>query len=170
MRAVLRLAPLALAACATAEGPPPPGPPPNAAELARVRCLLVAPLENVSDVGLGAEAATGAVLASLDPDRTRVYPLRELRALFQGTQLELPEGFPPSLALELADILGADAALYGSVEGRWRGGERRLVVTLRLALAGSRDLLFAEAIESGRGDKDLCAVADLFFEWAGLKK
>ena len=30
--------------------------------------------------------------------------------------------------------------------------------------------LFADAVESGRGDKDLCAVADLFFEWAGLKK
>jgi len=30
--------------------------------------------------------------------------------------------------------------------------------------------LFADAMESGRGDKDLCAVADLFFEWAGLKR
>lgn len=30
--------------------------------------------------------------------------------------------------------------------------------------------LFADAIESGRGDSDLCAVADLLFEWAGLKK
>ncbi len=30
--------------------------------------------------------------------------------------------------------------------------------------------LFADAIESGRGDKDLCAVADLFFEWAGMKR
>ena len=107
----------------------------------------MAPLENVSDVGLGAEAASGAILASIDPDRTRVYPLRELRALFRDTPLELPEGIPPSLALELADILGADAAVYGAVEGHWRGGERRLVVTLRLALAGSRDLLFAETVE-----------------------
>ena len=142
-----RLAPLALAACATVGGAPAPEAPPRAAELARVRCLLVAPLENVSDVGLGAEAATGAVLASIDPDRTRVYPVRELRALFRDTPLELPEGIPPSLALELADILGADAALYGSVEGRWRGGERRLIVTLRLTLTGSRELLFAETIE-----------------------
>ena len=30
--------------------------------------------------------------------------------------------------------------------------------------------LFADAIESGRGDKDLCAVAALFFEWAGMKR
>jgi outer membrane protein OmpA-like peptidoglycan-associated protein len=142
-----RLAPLALAACATAGGAPAPEAPPRAAELARVRCLLVAPLENTSDVGLGAEAATGAILASIDPDRTRVYPVRELRALFRDTPLELPEGIPPSLALELADILGADAALYGSVEGRWRGSEPRLIVTLRLALTGSRDLLFAETIE-----------------------
>jgi outer membrane protein OmpA-like peptidoglycan-associated protein len=141
-----RLAPIALAACATVGGAPAPEAPPRAAELARVRCLLVAPLENVSDVGLGAEAATAAVLASIDPDRTRVYPVRELRALFRDTPLELPEGIPPSLALELADILGADAALYGSVEGR-RGSERRLIVTLRLALTGSRDLLFAETIE-----------------------
>jgi outer membrane protein OmpA-like peptidoglycan-associated protein len=140
------LAPLALAACATAGGPP-PAEPPRSAELARVHCLLVAPLENVSDVGLGAEAATGAVLASIDPDRTRVYPVRELRALFRDTALELPEGIPPSLALELADILGADAALYGAVEGHWRGAERRVVVTLRLSLAGTRELLFAETVE-----------------------
>jgi 3-hydroxyisobutyrate dehydrogenase-like beta-hydroxyacid dehydrogenase len=30
--------------------------------------------------------------------------------------------------------------------------------------------VFAEAIESGRGDKDMCAVTDLFFERAGLKR
>ena len=29
--------------------------------------------------------------------------------------------------------------------------------------------LFADAVESGRGDKDLCAVADLMLEWAGKK-
>ena len=144
---LLRLALPALAACAIAREPVVPEAPPNAVELARVRCLLVAPLENVSDVGLAAEAAAGAVLASIDPDRTRVYPVRELRALFRDTPLELPEGIPPSLALELADILGADAALYGSVEGRWRSGDRRLVVTLRLSLAGSRDLLLAETVE-----------------------
>ena len=30
--------------------------------------------------------------------------------------------------------------------------------------------VFAEAIESGRGDRDMCAVTDLFFERAGLKR
>ncbi len=30
--------------------------------------------------------------------------------------------------------------------------------------------LLADAIESGRGDKDMCAVAQLFFEWAGVKR
>lgn len=154
-----RLAPFALAACATLESAPAPEATPRP-ELARVRCLLVAPLENVSDVGQGAEAAIGAILASIDPDRTRVYPVRELRALFRDTPLELPEGIPPSLALELADILGADAALYGSVEGRLHGGEGRLVVTLRLAMSGSRDLLFAEAIEvvPGPGEAPEAAV------------
>jgi 3-hydroxyisobutyrate dehydrogenase-like beta-hydroxyacid dehydrogenase len=30
--------------------------------------------------------------------------------------------------------------------------------------------LFADAIEAGRGGEDMCAVADLYFGWAGLKK
>jgi len=30
--------------------------------------------------------------------------------------------------------------------------------------------LLADGIESGRGDKDMCAVADLLFEWAGVKR
>jgi len=30
--------------------------------------------------------------------------------------------------------------------------------------------LFADAVESGRGDKDLCSVADLMLEWAGVKR
>jgi 3-hydroxyisobutyrate dehydrogenase-like beta-hydroxyacid dehydrogenase len=29
--------------------------------------------------------------------------------------------------------------------------------------------LFSEAVETGRGDRDIAAVADLFFEWAGKK-
>lgn len=155
-----RLAPLALAACATLGGAPAPEAPARAAELARVRCLLLAPLENVSDVGLGAEAAMGAAVAGIDPDRTRVYPVRELRALFRDTPLELPEGIPPSLALELAEILGADAALYGAVEGRSRGGERTLQVTLRLAMAGTRDLVFSVTVdvEPGPGESPEAAV------------
>ncbi len=115
----------------------------RAAELARVRCLLVAPLDNASDVPLAAEAATGVLVSGIDPVRASVFPVHELRGLFQDTPLELPEGVPPSLALELAEILGADAALYGAVEGRGRGGETSLLVTLRLELVGRRDLLFA---------------------------
>lgn len=144
---LVQLCPLALAACATFGGAASPETPAHAAELARVRCLLVAPLENVSDVSAGAEAATAAVLASIDPERTRVFPVKELRALFRGTPVELPDGISPSLALELADIVGADAALYGTVEGRYRGGEGKLLVTLRLALSGTRDILFADSIE-----------------------
>jgi 3-hydroxyisobutyrate dehydrogenase-like beta-hydroxyacid dehydrogenase len=30
--------------------------------------------------------------------------------------------------------------------------------------------LFADAAESGRGDRDVCSGADLYFEWAGLKR
>jgi outer membrane protein OmpA-like peptidoglycan-associated protein len=117
----------------------------RAAELARVRCLLVAPLDNASDVPLAADVATGVLVSGIDPVRASVFPVRELRGLFQDTPLELPEGVPPSLALELAEILGADAALYGAVEGRGRGGETSLLVTLRLELVGRRDLLFASS-------------------------
>lgn len=115
----------------------------RAAELARVRCLLVAPLENASDAPLAADAATGALLSGVDPSRARVFPVPELRGLFRDTPLELPEGVPPTLALELAELLGADAALYGTVEGRSREAEPNLLVTLRLVLAGQRDLVFA---------------------------
>jgi 3-hydroxyisobutyrate dehydrogenase-like beta-hydroxyacid dehydrogenase len=30
--------------------------------------------------------------------------------------------------------------------------------------------LFGEAVESGRGGKDFCAIAELFFDWAGVKR
>jgi 3-hydroxyisobutyrate dehydrogenase-like beta-hydroxyacid dehydrogenase len=30
--------------------------------------------------------------------------------------------------------------------------------------------LFRDAVEAGRGDRDMCAVADLCFEWAGIKR
>ncbi|MFO0582802.1 MAG: OmpA family protein [Anaeromyxobacter sp.] len=117
----------------------------RAAELARVRCLVVAPFENASDAPLAAEAATATLAAGIDPERTRVLPLGDLRAIFRDTPLELPPGISPSLALELAELLGADAALYGAVEGRAHeaGGGAELLVTVRLALAGDRHLLFA---------------------------
>jgi outer membrane protein OmpA-like peptidoglycan-associated protein len=148
----------ALLGCATdrgAETAPPPGPGSilHAAELARVRCLLVAPFENGSDAPLAAEAATGAILAGVDSGRTRVFPVAELRGLFRDTPLELPQGVSPSLALELAELVGADAALWGSVAGRSReGGE--LLVELRLSLVGDHRLLFAETTVVTLGPRD----------------
>jgi len=113
------------------------------AELARVRCLLLAPIESASDVPLAAEAATRALEASVDPARTQVLPVVELRALLAGTPLELAEGVSGGTALELAELLGADGALYGAVEGRSRGRDPGLSVTLRLMLVPSRELVFA---------------------------
>lgn len=119
----------------------------RAIHLARVRCLLVAPFENASDDPLAAEAATGTFVSGIDANRTTVYPVSELRALFKDTSLELPEGVSPSLALELAELIGADAALYGAVEGRSRGEDAELTLTLRLAATGARDLLFSKVVE-----------------------
>jgi outer membrane protein OmpA-like peptidoglycan-associated protein len=153
MRPLLLLTAALGLACATARAPAPePATPPSAtpvlraAELARVRCLLVAPFENASDAPLAADAATSALLGSVDAARTRIYPLADLRALFHDTPLELPEGLSPALAVELAELLGADAALYGSVEGRARGGDEPLLVNVRLALAPHRDLVFAASV------------------------
>ena len=113
------------------------------AELARVRCLLLSPVESAADAPLAAGAATRALEASIDPARTQVLPVAELRAMLDDTPLELPAGVSGGTALELAELLGADAALYGAVEGRSRGRGPGMVVTLRLILAGSRELVFA---------------------------
>jgi outer membrane protein OmpA-like peptidoglycan-associated protein len=118
----------------------------RAAELARVRCLLVAPFDNGSDAPLAADAATNALVSDVDPARAKVFPIPELRALFRETPLELPAGVGPSLALELAELIGADAALYGSVEGRSRDGAPELLVTIRLSLAADHRLLFAQSV------------------------
>jgi outer membrane protein OmpA-like peptidoglycan-associated protein len=140
---------LALAACAsdrdarTAPLPRPSGAILHAAELARVRCLLVAPFENGSDAPQAADAATAALLSGVEGKRTRVFPVTDLRALFRDTALELPQGLSPSLALELAGLVGADAALWGSVEGHAHGGGE-LLVTMRLSLTGDHRLLFAD--------------------------
>ena len=122
---------------------PGPGEVLREAELARVRCLVVAPFENASDSPLAAGAATRAVLSWIDPGRTQVLPVETLRGLFDDTPLELPEGVSGATALELAELLGGDAALHGTVEGRAREREPTLLVTVRLALAGQRDLVFA---------------------------
>ncbi len=119
----------------------------RSAELARVRCLLVAPLENGSDAPLSADAATGALVANVDGARTKVLPIGDLRGIFRDTPLELPAGMGPSLALELAGLVGADAALYGSVDGRSRDtSSPELLVTIRLSLAGNHELLYARTL------------------------
>jgi len=155
MKPMRRTAPLLvpclalLAGCAgvhpTAEEPEPGLGPARLkpAELAWVRCLLLAPIESTADTPLAAAAATRALEAGIDPARTQVLPVFALRAMLADTPLELPAGVSGGTALELAELLGADGALYGIVEGRSRGREPGLVVTLRLSLAGSRDLVFA---------------------------
>jgi outer membrane protein OmpA-like peptidoglycan-associated protein len=116
------------------------------AELPRVRCLLVAPLENTSDAPTAGEAATAALVSGIDPARVRVLPIADLRALFRDTPLELPPGIGPSLAFELAELVGADAVLHGSVEGRAQHASPELLVTLRLSLAADHRLLFAQSL------------------------
>ena len=113
------------------------------ADLARARCLLVAPFENASDVALAAEAATSAFVSGVDPSRARVFPIPELREVFRDTPLELPAGIAPSLALELAELVGADAAVYGTVEGGGKGEDAPLLVSVRVAGTGAHRLLFA---------------------------
>ncbi|HSD22328.1 MAG TPA: OmpA family protein [Anaeromyxobacter sp.] len=113
------------------------------AELAQARCLLVAPFENASDVALAAETATSALLSGVDPARARVFPIAELRDVFRDTPLELPAGIAPSLALELAELVGADAAVYGVVEGGGKVADPHLLVSVRVAVAGDHRLLFA---------------------------
>jgi outer membrane protein OmpA-like peptidoglycan-associated protein len=146
----------------TAPAPPSPerGSLLRAPELVRVRCLLVAPFENASDAPLAAEAATTALVSAVDPARTRVFPLSDLRGLFKDTALELPQGISPSLALELAELVGADAALWGSVEGHSRETSPDLVVTVRLGLVGDRRLLFAETglVRIQAGEKPEAAI------------
>ncbi len=146
MRRFLALG-LALVACAHdhGEGAPPEGML-RPAELAGVHCLLVAPLENASDVPLAGEAATQALMAGADGKRVVVLPVARLRAVFRGTPVELPEGIPASLALELAEIFGADAVLYGTVEGRFTGTDSDLFLTLRLARAPRRNVLYAATV------------------------
>ena len=150
----MRLAPLIapclalLAACAGTRARPTDPPPHTAlilpAELARVRCLLLAPLESATDEPLAAAAVTQALEESIDASRTQVLPVTELRAMLADTPLELPAGVSGGMALELAELLGADGALYGAVEGRGRGRDPGMVVTLRLVLLGGRQLAFAD--------------------------
>ncbi|HSN14457.1 MAG TPA: OmpA family protein [Anaeromyxobacteraceae bacterium] len=167
MRRLFTILLVAAAACVVRRGEVPPVPAKpgagevlRAAELARVRCLLVAPFENTSNSPSAADAATGALMSGVDPSRTRVFPVPELRALFRDTAVELPQGIAPSLALELAELLGADAVLYGSVDGRSQGTSSQMLVTLRLTLAGDRGLIFARTavVRSAPGERSDTAV------------
>jgi len=171
-----RLLPLLLlAGCATARAPAPEAAPPapsgevlREAELARVRCLVVAPLENGSDAPRAAGAGTVALLTALDAGRTQGLPVEQLRAIFADTPLELPQGLSAATALELAELLGADAALYGAVEGRSRQARPDLLVTLRLILAGNHDLVFATSarVEPAPGESVEAAVRRVALERA----
>jgi outer membrane protein OmpA-like peptidoglycan-associated protein len=116
------------------------------ADLSRIRCVLLAPLENGSDSPRAADAAAEGLASAIDPRSATVLPIRELRSTFKGTPMELPPGIGPPLALELADLLAADAALSGAVEGRSTGASPELVVSVRLASAADRAVLFARTI------------------------
>jgi outer membrane protein OmpA-like peptidoglycan-associated protein len=172
-RISLVLSVLGVAACASVGGEASPpalgdGAVLHAAELARVRCVLLAPFENASDTAGAADAATTALVAGVDPARARVFPVSELRALFRDTPLELPQGIAPSLAVELAELVGADAALYGAVEGRTRDDDG-LLVTVRLSLAGEHQLLFARtfSVRPGPGEKPDAAIRRAVIDVAG---
>jgi outer membrane protein OmpA-like peptidoglycan-associated protein len=152
-----------LAACAGARavsGAPVPGPALlRPAELARVRCLLLAPIESAADAPLAAGAATRALESSLELTSAQVLPVAELRAMLADTPLELPVGVSGGTALELAELLGADGALYGVVEGRSHGRDPAMMVTLRLILATSRELVFAASAPVVAGPGELLEVA-----------
>jgi outer membrane protein OmpA-like peptidoglycan-associated protein len=116
------------------------------AELARVRCLLVAPFENGSDAPGAGDAATAMLVSAVEMVQAKVYPLDELRAAFRGTPVELPPNIGPSVARELASIAGTDAALTGAVEGRSRDASPELLVTMRLALTENNEVVFAQSV------------------------
>ena len=90
---------------------------PGPSERRAVRCLLLAPLENASDLPEAASAANQALVSFAGAERSRLLSEGDHRAVFQGTALELSDGVPPSLAVDLGEVLGADAVLYGP----WRG-------------------------------------------------
>jgi outer membrane protein OmpA-like peptidoglycan-associated protein len=133
---------------------------PTSAERRTVRCLLVAPLENASDLPDGAQAAHQALVSFAGADRERILSGSDLRAVFQGTSLELAEGVPASLAVELAEVLGADGVLYGAVEGQASGPHPTLTLSLRLALSGTRELLLVESspVAAVAGERPLVAL------------
>jgi len=159
----MRLLAAALAAALSGGPAPAASQPPVGGESGpspRVRCLLVAPLENASDLPEAAQAANDVLFASPGAARGRALPEAELRAVFAGSTLELPRGVPPSVALDLAEVLGADGVLYGAIEGSARDSPPSLTVTLRLALAGTRELVRTESLAAAprHGEPPLAAL------------
>lgn len=77
--------------------------------------------------------------------------------LMKGEQV-LQRDYEPRFALALAE---KDQRLVQ---------EAAAEVGARLPINGAVRALFAEGVRTGRGDKDMAAVADLFFEWAGVGK
>lgn len=111
--------------------------------LSTLRCLVLAPFENTTELPELGEVATGALVHTLDPVLIQLFPIQDLRNLFARTPLALPDGVSPSLALALGKQVGSDAVLYGSVEGRVKDAGADFLVTLRLQSVTGRDLLFA---------------------------
>jgi outer membrane protein OmpA-like peptidoglycan-associated protein len=155
---LLFIAAAALAGCTTSRrtiAPPPSGSEVlRAAELSRVRCLLVGPIENTSDSPAAADLIVAAVLERVAQGPGKATTFKAVREVFAGTPLELPESISPGAALELAELLGVDGVVYGSVEGRSSGSAPVLLMDLRLALAGSRDILFATSTSITTGPNE----------------
>jgi 3-hydroxyisobutyrate dehydrogenase-like beta-hydroxyacid dehydrogenase len=77
--------------------------------------------------------------------------------LMKGEQI-LNKDWSPRFAVSLAEKDQRLAQEAGAAQGA------------KLPINAAVRRLFADAVESGRGDKDMCCVADLFFEWAGVKR
>ncbi len=77
--------------------------------------------------------------------------------LMKGEQI-LNKDWSPRFAVSLAEKDQRLAQEAGAAQGA------------KLPINAAVRRLFADAVESGRGDKDMCSVADLFFEWAGVKR
>jgi len=77
--------------------------------------------------------------------------------LMKGEQI-LNKDWSPRFAVALAEKDQRLAQEAGAAQGA------------KMPINAAVRRLFADAMESGRGDKDMCCVADLFFEWAGVKR
>jgi 3-hydroxyisobutyrate dehydrogenase len=77
--------------------------------------------------------------------------------LMKGDQI-LQKDWTPRFAISLAEKDERLAQEAASDQGA------------KMPISSAVRRLFAEAMETGRADKDYCAVAELFFEWAGVKR